>query len=593
MSRLGLFCHRRVGLLALATTALLFAGTHTAQASLSYFIDQIGTGSTALSVTSQGQSFNMELYGMIQDSGGGTAANDSMQETSIGIAESGSLVTAMGGQFTGSGPKATTFTYLGSLQGEGSALGWGSASSGTIGIGGSVTGSPSTSNNNTLFWQLTATQTGTPVTVNGQNYTEVPIGSFTLTFTGALPSSTSTSSLTIMKQNASSGNSNIWYEAGSAKSAQGSSSNILGLVTPVTFTYTNNISGSTVDSVQTLAAATVGASPINATGSTTIGSVLGVTSTAVSPNSPDSISSSASATSLYGATLGGSPFNAGTIAAGGTAAVSFTYTPKSTFFGTDTVTVNGSGKNITSSDPASSGPVTASVSVIGVGPVASVPALSASNYGATLTSSTGGIAGLTTMSSGDNTILSTTATILAGASTTTGLTEAWRARTSAEAAHTVGLNNAPLVSDAVNLNGTGTGTGNAYVLQMSFDPSQFGNATTEAAAIANGQVYVAVQSPANAALGLWGGNAANLGDQGSAKQTGVNGPFSSISASSSLANLLGSWGVNTLNNTAWAVIDYSGGDQFAVVPEPGTLALLAAGVAALGLAYRRRKIAKA
>ena len=35
----------------------------------SYIIDQIGTGSTALSVTSQGQSFNMELYGMIQDSG--------------------------------------------------------------------------------------------------------------------------------------------------------------------------------------------------------------------------------------------------------------------------------------------------------------------------------------------------------------------------------------------------------------------------------------------------------------------------------------------------------------------------------------------
>ena len=281
-------------------------------------------------------------------------------------------------------------------------------------------GSPSTSNNNTLFWQLTATQTGTPVTVNGQNYTEVPIGSFTLTFTGALPSSTSTSSLTIMKQNASSGNSNIWYEAGSAKSAQGSSSNILGLVTPVTFTYTNNISGSTVDSVQTLAAATVGASPINATGSTTIGSVLGVTSTAVSPNSPDSISSSASATSLYGATLGGSPFNAGTIAAGGHGRCQFHLYSQVDLLRD----LHGHGQREREEHhiqrPTSSGPVTASVSVIGVGPIASVPALSASNYGATLTSSTGGIAGLTTMSSGDNTILSTTATILAGASTTTG-----------------------------------------------------------------------------------------------------------------------------------------------------------------------------
>jgi hypothetical protein len=37
---------------------------------------------------------------------------------------------------------------------------------------------------------------------------------------------------------------------------------------------------------------------------------------------------------------------------------------------------------------------------------------------------------------------------------------------------------------------------------------------------------------------------------------------------------VGDWGVNTSNHAVWAVLDHN--SQFAVVPEPGTLALLVA-----------------
>src|SRR5208283_1966362 len=50
---------------------------------------------------------------------------------------------------------------------------------------------------------------------------------------------------------------------------------------------------------------------------------------------------------------------------------------------------------------------------------------------------------------------------------------------------------------------------------------------------------------------------------------------------------LGDWGVDMTSHTVWAVLDHN--SDFAVVPEPSTLSLLAAGGLGLLAAVRRRR----
>ncbi len=218
------------------------------------------------------------------------------------------------------------------------------------------------------------------------------------------------------------------------------------------------------------------------------------------------------------------------------------------------------------------------------------------------------LAGLTTtLGSGASSfgIGKTTATILAGtlATSSTGISESWRSRSSNETpAGSVAAGGAPLhlplYGDVVNLNGISGGTANTYVLQMTYDPNELGGTAAAAGAASNGFLFLGYRS----ADGVWK-NAASTGGTtgdgntgtGSNASSNVQGSYASFTAGAgsgfSLAQTLGTWGVDTAADTVWAVIDHDA--EFAPVPEPGTIALLVGGIAALGYAYRRRKAAKA
>jgi autotransporter-associated beta strand protein len=175
----------------------------------------------------------------------------------------------------------------------------------------------------------------------------------------------------------------------------------------------------------------------------------------------------------------------------------------------------------------------------------------------------------------------------------------WRTRTLGETATseggTPGLPAAPLppwmrdisgghtglLSDIVDISGmAGTGTPgqtDLFVLQMDYTGALFYYAGQEDSLRRDGRIFLGYLN----SEGQWvNAVEGNIGANTTAPSLlNVDGPFGGTL-------VLGSWGVDTGNHTAWAVLDHN--SQFAVLPEPATAALMLAGAAA-GMFLRRRK----
>ncbi|HEV3417231.1 MAG TPA: autotransporter-associated beta strand repeat-containing protein [Pirellulales bacterium] len=148
-----------------------------------------------------------------------------------------------------------------------------------------------------------------------------------------------------------------------------------------------------------------------------------------------------------------------------------------------------------------------------------------------------------------------------------------------------------LISDVLNLSGMSSTPGDhfqtdAFALQMTYSPGTLNGRETLLAS--QGLIDLAwLNTTLNQPFGIW--QNATMGDFGTGLAGNVfqnyQGSWDSFAAAnavtdSNIGNFLGSYGVDVADHTVWAVVNHN--SQFAVVPEPSSLILLAIGGLALG-----------
>ncbi|HEV3417404.1 MAG TPA: PEP-CTERM sorting domain-containing protein, partial [Pirellulales bacterium] len=212
----------------------------------------------------------------------------------------------------------------------------------------------------------------------------------------------------------------------------------------------------------------------------------------------------------------------------------------------------------------------------------------------------------------------TAADIRAGQNSSTSsvdLAMQWRVRNSSETpfvptgsiSPSAGLHG--LVSNVLNLTGMSSATGSPdqtdpFALQIAYaSPVFYTNLVAlldgnEADLAAEGALFLgSLDTCVNQPFGLWrNATAANFGTglPGDVFQN-YQGSWDSFAAANSITdanigNFLGSYGVDIASHTVWALVNHN--SQFAVVPEPSSLILLAIGglMAGVALVYRRRRL---